>query len=274
MKKYPIPFHDFGGNGPVIHFAHANGYPPQAYQEFINPFLKSHQVIASKFKPLWSYQNPKLLKSWNELADDLIRFLDEKDLKNIIGMGHSLGGVASVIAAIKRPDLFSKLILIDPVIFDSYLIKFMALLPISIRKKIIPIAKISAKRKDSWESKEEVYQQWRSKKVFQKISDTGLKNFVDHAIVPDQNGKVTLAFSKEWETQIYTTAPTIFKQLLKLKTPMIVVKGANSDVITAQVWNDWQKAQPQNDFINFPDAGHLVPLEYPRALANEILKIM
>ncbi|MFT5167072.1 MAG: pimeloyl-ACP methyl ester carboxylesterase [Saprospiraceae bacterium] len=272
--KHPIPFHHFGGNGSIIHFAHANGYPPQAYQQFIQPFLKTHKVIASKFRPLWGDQQPESLKSWDELADDLIRFLDEQGLKNSIGIGHSLGGVTSIIAAIKRPDLFSKLILLDPVIFDNYLIRLSGLFPVSIRKKIIPIAKISAKRRDSWDSKEEVYQQWRSKKVFQKISDGVLKEFIEHAIVSDGNGKVTLAYSKEWETQVYSTAPFIFKQLLKLKTPMIVVKGANSDVITTQVWNDWQQGQPHNHFINFPDAGHLVPLEYPEELAKEILKIM
>lgn len=23
-----LPFHDFGGDGPLIHLAHANGFPP------------------------------------------------------------------------------------------------------------------------------------------------------------------------------------------------------------------------------------------------------
>ena len=258
----------------IIHFAHANGFPPEVYQQFLTPFQKSYQVITSKFRPLWGNQKPEALKSWHELADDMIQFLDQQNLKQIIGMGHSLGGVTSIIAAIKRPDLFSKLILLDPVIFDDFYFKLGSFLPISIKRKFVPIAKISANRRDSWNSKEEAYKLWRKKRVFQKISDSVLKDLVNHAIVPGKNGKVILAYSKEWETQIYLTAPFIFNQVKKLKTPMVIVKGANSDVITDQVWKVWQQAQPDNHFINFPNAGHLVPLEHPEILAIEILKIL
>ncbi len=259
------------GEGSIIHFAHANGFPPEAYQQFLAPFQKKYQIVTSKFRPLWGGQNPSELKSWNTFADDMIRFLDEQGLKNIIGMGHSLGGVSTLLASIKRPDLFSKIILLDPVIFDKSYMKLINLVPDSLKKKIIPIAKVAMKRKDHWDSKEDVYESWRKKRVFKKISDSVLKDLVDCAVISNEKGKVKLAYSKEWETQVYITAPLIFKKVKKAKTRMIVVKGEQSDVITDEVWNAWQQTQLNNTFISFPFTGHLLPLEEPQALANKIL---
>ena len=269
-SQFQIPYHHFGGEEKLIHFAHANGYPPEGYQQFIAPFLKNHQVIASKFRPLWGNQNPNSIKSWNSFADDMIRFMDSKGLKNVIGMGHSMGGTISIIAAIKRPDLFEKLILIDPVVFSWKFLLVNKILPRSILKKIVPIAKISAKRRDHWKSKEEVYGLWRKKRVFSKFSDSVLKDFINAAIVSNGEG-VKLLFPKEWETQVYVTAPYVFSDVLKMKIPITVVKGEFTNVITPELWEKWQTAQPQNKFIEFKNAGHLVPLEYPKELAEVLL---
>jgi len=267
-----IPFHDFGGSGKTIHFAHANGYPPEGYRQFIQPFLENHQVIASKYRPLWGDQNPNNLKTWNTFADDMIRFMDDKGLKNVIGMGHSMGGTISVAAALKRPDLFDKLILIDPVIFSRKFLLPSKIFPFFLLKKIIPIAKISSKRRNKWSSKEEVYELWRKKRVFKRFSDESLQDLIDATIISDGNGGMTLAFSRDWETRVYTTAPYVFSKMIKLEIPITVVKAEFTDVITKDLWSTWQTQQPQTEFIEFKNAGHLVPLESPKELANILLK--
>jgi len=267
-----IPYHNFGGEGKTIHFAHANGYPPEGYRQFIQPFLKNHQVVASKFRPLWGNENYNNVKTWNTFADDLIQFMERKGMKKVIGMGHSMGGTISVVAALKRPDLFEKLILIDPVIFDKKFLLPTQILPYFLLKKIIPIAKISAKRRNKWSSKEEVYDLWRKKRVFKRFSDESLQDLVNAAITTDGNGGVTLAFSREWETRIYMTAPYVFSKMMKLDIPITVVKAEFTDVITKDLWKTWKTKQPQNNFIEFKNSGHLVPLENPLELANVLLE--
>ena len=273
MSKNPvIPFHHFGGKGKMIHFAHANGYPPEGYQEFIQPLSKEYEIIASKYRPLWENQSPKTVKSWHTFADDLIRFMDEKGLQNVIGMGHSMGGTISSIAAMKRPDLFEQLILIDPVIFPKKYNLWTKFLPNSLLKRIIPIAKASTKRRDQWNNKQEVFDSWRTKRVFKRFTDSVLNDFVNAAIVPNPQGGVTLAYPKAWETQVYLTAPYIFSDLVKMKKPMTVIKAEYTDVISDGLWKEWQQKQPATTFIEYKDAGHLIPMEYPVPLAETILK--
>ncbi|KAM7512792.1 hypothetical protein LguiB_011667 [Lonicera macranthoides] len=50
--------------------------------------------------------------SYEAFADDLIDLLDEMDLKSTVLIGHSMSGMIGCIASIKRPDLFSNLILV------------------------------------------------------------------------------------------------------------------------------------------------------------------
>ncbi len=270
--KPKIPFHHFGGKGKIIHFAHANGYPPEGYKQFIQPFLKNHEIIASKYRPLWGGQSPSAVKSWHTFADDLIRFMDENGLKNVVGMGHSMGGTISSIAAMKRPDLFEQLVLIDPVIFPKKYNLWTKFLPNSFLKKMIPIAKASSKRRDQWNSKQEVFDSWRTKRVFKRFSDSVLSNFVDAAVVTSQQGGVTLAYPKAWETQVYITAPYIFSDLVKIKKPLTVIKGEYTNVITDSLWEEWKQKQPTAKFIEYKDAGHLIPMEYPVPLAETIIK--
>ncbi len=270
-KVDQIPFKDFGGSGEIIHLAHANAYPPGSYIQLIKPLLSKYKVLAMHQRPLWEGSTPKSLKSWELLADDLICFFDQQKLSNIVGMGHSMGGVVSIMAATKRPDLFSKLILIDPVLFPKKVSFMTNLMPIWMRKRFIPIAKLSIKRRDLWDNQQIVYDSFRTKKVFRSFSDTALWDFVKAGTKPNGNGKVTLAYPKNWETQVYITAPSVLKKLSSLTIPVLAIKGQYSNVITSEVWSKWQQTQPNGTFLEYPNSGHLVPMEYPNELAAWIL---
>lgn len=267
-----IPFHNFGGQGDLIHFAHANGYPPEGYKQLFQPFLAKYKVIGSKFRPLWGEQSPEAVNSWTIYANDLIQFLDQNSFKNIIGMGHSMGGTISVEAAFKRPDLFKQLVLIDPVIFPYSYFLLTKFLPKSLLKGRLPIAKRSAKRRYQWKSKEEVFKLWREKKVFKRFSDTSLKDFIAAAIIADEKGGVTLAYSREWETQVYLTGIYIYKKILQLKVPVTIIRAEKTNVIPISLWKEWQKKRPDHQFIEYNNSTHLLPLEYPKELADLILK--
>jgi hypothetical protein len=60
---HEIPFHDFGGDGPVLHFAHANAYPPGCYQQFIAPFLAHYHVTAIYHRPSGRAATPPICRT-------------------------------------------------------------------------------------------------------------------------------------------------------------------------------------------------------------------
>ena len=70
-----IPFEDFGGTGPTLHFAHPNAYPPACFKAMLEPLTAEYHVIAMHERPLWPNHSPEEFTNWQVIADDLRRFL-------------------------------------------------------------------------------------------------------------------------------------------------------------------------------------------------------
>ncbi len=267
-----IPLIDFGGEGEIILFAHANGYPPGAYKQLLEALTPKYRVLAILMKPLQENSNYEKFRSWEELADELITTIEDHGLSQVIAMGHSLGAVASVLAAHKRPDIFSRLILIDPVLFPKYVDYLSQVVPLSFRKNIIPIAKKALNRKSEWYSKENAFQSYRQKEVFKRLSDDTLWDYIHAGTRKDEKtGMQVLRYSKEWEARIYSTVLHVFDKLLELKLPIYAVRGDETDVISKELWEKWKKGQRHNHFLNVAFASHLVPMEYPEVISKWLL---
>ncbi|MFT4761566.1 MAG: pimeloyl-ACP methyl ester carboxylesterase [Saprospiraceae bacterium] len=268
-----IPFRDFGGSGQVLHFAHANGFHPATYQQLLNPLTKKFRVIGIEHRPFWQAE-PTAGDDWEQIANDLIRFLEEQNLKSVIGVGHSLGAVATMFAAIKRPDLFKKVVLIEPVFLPVTLITFFQLVPQKWRKHLNPLIKMTLKRRDVWDSQQEVYDAYRKKKFFAGLSDEVLLDYINSGIKKRADGKVTLVYSKEWEAHFFSLAPKVWSKLGELKTPVLGIRGEHSDTLQPDQWTKWQRLKPTHEFLEIEGTGHLLPLEKPQLLADKILAFL
>lgn len=273
MMESEIPFVDLGGDGPIIHLAHANGFPAQTYGVLVKELTADFHLIGMQARPLWPNSDYSKFKTWYEAADDLIRFLDRKGLKNIIGMGHSFGAVCTIIAANKRPDLFSKLILIEPVILPSWVYLAAGFATLNMMKHLSPVAKKALQRKERWESREAAFAQFREKKVFGLMNDEALRDYVN-AVMVDEDSGIKLKYTKEWEAQIFITVPNPWKELKNLKHPFIAFRGETSDTIQPQVWEKWKRINRTGKLIEIPNSGHLVPLERPKVVAEDIRKFL
>ena len=164
------------GQGPLLHFAHANAYPPGVYRQFLACLSAGYRVLAMEQRPLWPGEQPEQLHSWHPLACDLIDFLEARGAREIIGMGHSLGAVVTMVAAIRRPDLFRQLVLVDPVFLAPEILSMAAAHPEQAFET--PLVQIARKRRNRWPSREAAFAHLREKEVFQHFSDAALRDYV------------------------------------------------------------------------------------------------
>lgn len=268
-----IPFEDFGGNGPRIHFAHANGFPPKTYKQLIADLTQNHHVVAMNARPLWPNSDYHKFASWETAADDLIRFLDNQGFKNIIGMGHSFGAICTLIAAQKRPDLFSKLVLIEPVVLPIWYYRFTALMPQFLVKQINPIVKKTLVRKELWPDKETAFKHFRRSRLFAQVSDACLWDYVN-SVLEEKDGGVALSYTKEWEATIFLTVINPWKALKNIQHPTLIIRGETSDTIFPKVWKQLKTSTTNAKLTEMADCGHLVPIEKPTELATHIHKFL
>jgi len=274
-------------NGPLFLFAHANGYPPEAYRTFLLPFLDDFQVMALSLRPFWPGADPDCLKDWKGFRDDYLDFLKELEsnqrlpghskigFNQVIGVGHSVGAMTSLMAAIEQPYLFRALVLIEPVLFPPWQGTIMrALAPFNLMRRIHPLIRATLRRKVNFPDREAMFTNYRGKRIFESLSDPVLRDYVAGLASDNPDGTVNLKYSPAWEVKIYETGGIadayVWRNLPNVSSPVLVLRGENSETLKPRVVQSMVNKLPYGQAYSQPDAGHLFPLEFPERAASII----
>lgn len=265
-------FDSWGGSGPMLHLAHANGFPPGTYRKLINALTPHFSVLTLRTRFMQPGTSPSEFTHWELMADDLIDSLRAAKLQNIVGVGHSMGAVATLIAASRAPELISRVIALDPVIFslrDEALVRATQRLGIS---KFFPPASAARKRREVWPSRNEASLRYRDKPLFRDFDAECFADYLTFGMTDVPDG-VRLTISRAWEAKVFETSPRdIWKSLSELKVPTTFVRGASSATFSAAAAARVRKMMPSARFTELPGA-HLFPLEHPLETARFIIDV-
>lgn len=268
----PLPdLLDLGGTGPAIHLAPANGFPPQTYRRFAAALASHFHVFSLLPRPLWPGSDPRSAPTWRPLATDLVRGLQAVGLHGIAGVGHSIGGVLTLWAALERPDLFRAVVLVDPVILPPgwlRTLRFLRALHLADRQ---PLVQAALHRRRVFAGRAECYDHYRTKPLFVRWPDDILHDYVDAGTRERPDGSVELVYPPEWEAHIFATTPTqIWRDVPKLKTPALVLRGELSETFRLEAQSRMARLLPAVRFVTIGGAGHLLPMEKPEQTAHAI----
>ena len=105
------------GTQPML-FAHGFGCDQNMWR-FVTPsFEKDYRVILFDYvgagKSDVSSYNPQRYSSLYGYAEDVLDICNELNLKNVIFVGHSVSSIIGLLAAVKNPSYFSRIIMIGP----------------------------------------------------------------------------------------------------------------------------------------------------------------
>ncbi|MEN8118786.1 MAG: alpha/beta hydrolase [Bacteroidota bacterium] len=256
--------------GEPAHFYGANGFPLGTYSEFLKQLSPKFKLTCLSLRACW----PNIGKApgqmnWEQYADDLIAFLNQNFQEPIVGIGHSKGATATIIAASKRPDLFKSLIVIEPASVTQIMSTILRFTPYFIKITQQPF-KGALEKNNIWESRKAFFKHFRENKAYKRISDKVLQDFAEFGLRPTKNEKFTLTFSSEWELSNYLLAPFIWKYLQKVKIPIQVIAGKPSLFFSQKLREKWKSISPNSTIEVNENYGHLFPLEAPGICADMI----
>jgi len=264
---------DRGGTGAPLHFLHANGYPPDCYKPLLELLKTQYHVFGMLLRPLWNGMKPEDINDWTLFSDDLRLFLSSHS-DPIIGVGHSIGATVTLRAALRDPGKFHALILLDPVLFMPRRMIAWNLLRISgLADRVHPLIIGAKKRRRTFDDLEMVYRSYRNRNIFRYMSDENLRIHIESMTKPGMSGGYELAFSPEWEAQIYRTAARdfdIWRDLPKLDVPTLFIRGAETDTFLEETAKLVKQKQPKVRVEALEKSTHLLPLERPQ----EVFDIM
>lgn len=262
------------GTGEPIHFYHANGFPAEVYLPFLTELSHSFDVYGIHGRATLEQAGEPNHKNWHVYADDLISFLEQSQSEPIIAIGHSMGASSTVLAAVKRPDLFKALVLIEPAMLNFSKKLMLSLMP----KKMIHNMRLvsgTANKPDTWPDRNAYKAYIKKFKGYAKFSEETFDVFAQHAIRANNTNEMTLRFPKQWEAYNYTNPPYLmgqFKKLERLAIPTVAIRGETNGFFNDALWQTWQASQPSAVFCENKNFGHLMPLEAPIESAQLILQ--
>ncbi len=271
-------------NKPVIHFAHANGMPSAVYAPFFEPLTEFFTI--EYIAMLGATPDYPVDDHWHSLTQQIIDSVkhtcNKHSVTQVVGVGHSLGAMCTLQALYKAPERFSQAVLMDPpwiygkVSLLWHLAKTVDRLPLMnnrLMDKLSP-AGVSKHRRDVWDSRQDAYEKMRHKGFFKNFDERSFQGYIDHGLHERADGKVTLAIPKASEVAVFRTNPSWYWLAPNRapKPPVTLIIGEDSLFLKRRF------PQQVKSRLGIPyethAGGHMFPLEHPKSVALQVLKLI
>ena len=127
-------------------FLHGNGYSGGCYHYYLRRLGKKYRVLSIDLINHGASESSFSFRSLSFYEEQVLAVIQQERLDNIVGIGHSMGGLILIGARHKKPEIFQLLIGFDPPFLNAFKIYYSRLFgnPLSQRAK---------KRKASFKSR-------------------------------------------------------------------------------------------------------------------------
>lgn len=188
------------------------------------------------------------------LADDLLNFYTEHDLKSATLLGHSMGGKTVMLFALLHPEKVTKLIVADaaPVDYeDRHSIIFEALLSADLE---------SAKTRNDVQQHIEKY-----------LKNPANIQFLMKGLDRDSQHHFVWRFNVKTLHKAYNAIMGFPETNRIFKKPSLFLKGEKSDYITAENYRQIAHYFPNNEITEIANAGHWLHADNPADFIEAVI---
>jgi pimeloyl-ACP methyl ester carboxylesterase len=260
-----------------IVFAHANSFPAGTYRRLFAVWRRAGFEVHAPEKLGHDPRYP-VTSNWPHLRDELIDFIDREVGGPGFLVGHSMGGYLSMLAAARRPDLATGIVLLDSPIVAGWRARALQWAKATgIGERLSP-AHVSKRRRQYWPSAEAAYEHFAAKPAFARWAPGVLRDYIASGIEAQAGSAAStrqygLVFERGVETAIYNSLPHQIARVLHdhpLQCPVAFVRGSQSTEVR-RVGLD-ATVRLTHGRISSLEGSHLFPFEKPRETATEVLR--
>lgn len=265
------------GGASTLLLVHATGFHARCWDQVVRCLGDRHVISLDQ---RGHGRSEKIeIGHWDVFGDDLAAFVRQLDLRDLIGVGHSMGGHALVDAAATSPQRFQRLILIDPVIASPQAYGEGGWTTAGLDGKNHP----TAKRKNRFSSPEEMFERFEDRDPYARFEPSVLRDYCTHGLLPAVDGDgFVLACPPEIEAGIYMTSRTnsrVHDHVGALQIPVLILRckappadRSVMDFSSSPTWAGLVRRFPNAREMHFADRTHFLPMESPEAIADLVLR--
>jgi pimeloyl-ACP methyl ester carboxylesterase len=205
---------------------------------------------------------------WVEFGTDVLTSVEALGLERPVGVGHSAGAAALLLAEEARPGTFSALYCFEPAMFD----------PDGPHKQDLsrPLARGARQRREIFASREEAYDNYASKPPLDVLDPEALAAYVEFGFVDLSDGTVLLRCRGETEARIYESGirNPAFPGLAKIECPVVLACGSESEDFNQVTLGRLAARLAKSRLEVLPSMGHFGPLQDPKAVAESVIRAL
>ncbi|MEX2292776.1 MAG: alpha/beta hydrolase [Acidimicrobiales bacterium] len=261
-----LGLHELGqGERPTL-LCHANGFHGAVWEPLAAALGSGFARWAVDFRAHGTSEIPAGFPlGWDEFGADVLAAIDALALPpgEILGVGHSMGGAALLIAEQVRPGTFAGLWLYEPITPPPN--------PMPSTDGTNPMADGAERRRASFASHAAALANFASKPPFNVLRADALHAYVRHGFVLRDDNEVHIACRPEDEARIYRSAGAhhAFARLDEVACPVVVCCG-RTEPGPALFAPAAAEALPRGRLDRIETLGHFGPLEAPTLCAAAI----
>jgi pimeloyl-ACP methyl ester carboxylesterase len=259
-----IAFYELGGSGPPIVLAHATGFHGMAFEPLARRLANRYRCVAIDERGHGLSGVPLDLDfDWHGFATDVLAVVDALGLERPLGVGHSAGGAALLLAEERRPGTFEALYCFEPIV------------PIAGDEppaEAVRATTSSSRRREVFATKREAYEIYAGKPPFSSFDPEALDAYVTHGFEDLPDGTVRLRCRRDNETRVYERAAEHdgYANLGRVACPVTLACG---EITISTPRSQLERLAPHIARVRVEELkglNHLGPLEDPARIAAAI----
>ena len=276
-------FERSGHNAVTVLLSHATGFHGRCWDGVLNYLPPNYRVIVLEHRGHGRSEKVGPY-DWKTFGDDLVGFIQELNLNNLVAVGHSMGGMTVLYAAAKELSRFKELLLLDPVIMELSFYEGGPPFPEYSDVKEHPVAK----RVNRWQSVDAMFEKFKSRYPFSLWKPEILYAYCQFGIEEDSDTlepekPFQLCCPPEVEASIYMgnnrfnphqildaaqLPVTVFRAVERPKDRVLM------DFSKSPTWPHLASSLPDAKDVYLPYLSHFIPMQDPLLVATQINQII
>lgn len=265
LADSPVRLAGAGPSGtPDVLFVHATGFCKEVWRPVESSLREQRPEARTLALDLRGHGDSPQVRppyGWDLLTDDIIFTMGDRS--GFVGVGHSCGGAVIARAAALAPNLFSSIILIEPII-----------LPPPYLRANIPLARAAQRRRSRFESRDAAYARFASGPM-ETWKPEALAAYVDFGFIDDGDG-VGIKCDPAVEADVFREGGNndTWDLVPDISVPVTIVSGERSDTHTQPFLDALHQQFDSPTMVAIPDTGHFLPMERPDIVAGLIARAL
>jgi pimeloyl-ACP methyl ester carboxylesterase len=259
-----LPVHDFGGAGPLVLLSHATGFHGLVWRPMAAALAPRWHPVSFDYRAHGDAPAPDSDHfHWWGFGEDAAAMAAALGAPGLLGVGHSMGGAALLMAELAVPGTFRALVLFEPIVFPS------APPPTG---EAPSLAVGARRRRTTYPSYDAVLASYAAKPPLNVFTPDALDAYVRHGFRADADGSVSLKCLPEHEARTYEMAAGngVFERLAEVGCPVLVVAGREDGSPPPAIAPAVAEQLPHGRFQRLETVSHFGPMEDPPLLASVV----